>query len=315
MTKAFLIGAGATKAQYATAPLCNDFFQRLSEKNNKLFNFLKNAVKTHINRDIEKLNIEYVMKLYDSFPETLKTQFMVSIYRAIYDLLAKTTGSLEGEIRTAMQRANVLYVTHFQTLLLDPRIDETDFFMTLNYDLYLDREVLTIEKKIDYGIDPKSLYHDYAFKSNEQNFSVYHLHGALNWRNAGNKIQVEIGAIEPVQGRKGSNLCIVPPGRKALELYPAMQTVWKTAEYRLLNEANELVVIGCSLNPGDKELCNLVKKFVDKNGSKNVTVIYNINNDMNYVKIDQEYMKIIKGPFKVYRNGLNNNAIEFILKK
>jgi len=315
MTKAFLIGAGATKAQYDTAPLCNDFFQRLSEKNNKLFNFLKNAVKSHINRDIEKLNIEYVMKLYDNFPETLKTQFMVSIYRAIYDLLAQTTGSLERDIRSAMQRANTTYVTQFQTLLLDPRIDETDFFMTLNYDLYLDREVLTIQKKIDYGIDPKSLYHDYAFKSNEQNFSVYHLHGALNWRNASNKIQVEIGAIEPVQGRKRSNLCIVPPGRKALELYPAMQSVWRIAEYRLLNEADELVIIGCSLNLGDKELCNLVKKFVDKNGSKNVTIVYNTDNNMDYFRIDQEYGKTIKGTFRVVRSGLNNNAIEFILKK
>ena len=131
MTKAFLIGAGATKAQYDTAPLCNNFFQRLSEKNDKLFKFLKNSVKSYANRDIENLNIEYVMKLYDKFPETLKTQFMVSIYRAIYDLLAKTTESLEVNIKTAMQRANPTYVTQFQTLLLDPRIDENDFFMTL----------------------------------------------------------------------------------------------------------------------------------------------------------------------------------------
>ena len=113
----------------------------------------------------------------------------------------------------------------------------------------------------------------------------------------------------------GSNLCIVPPGRKALKLYPAMQSVWRIAEYRLLNEADELVIIGCSLNSEDKELCILVKKFVDKNGSKNVTIVYNTNNDMDYVRIDQGYWKTIKGTFRVFRSGLNNNAIEFILKK
>ena len=157
---------------------------------------------------------------------------------------------------------------------------------------------------------------------NTSHFSVYHLHGSLNWEIIRDKINIDVGAITPQHNRLGSNLCLVPPGQK--ELNPVLKSIWATAEERLL-KADELIIIGCSLNPEDIRLIGVIKKFVDKKGADNVKIIYLSNqlesdyqkgitqkgNTITYSPPDpseSNYDEIIGDGFKKYTYGFNINA-------
>lgn len=184
--------------------------------------------------------------------------------------------------------------------------------MTLNYDLYLDREILYEQDKINYGFAKNNIEKcemNYAY---ETDFSVYHLHGALNWEKVDDRIKIHFGAHHPKYMGSGFNLCLVPPGYT--KKHPLLDPIWKAAENRLLH-ADELIIIGCGLNPMDKELRDLITKFVNKKGSQNVKIVYKAKGAQDYFRIDEEYAKTVGNKFKVHRDGFNNQAIDFILGK
>jgi hypothetical protein len=326
MTRAFLIGAGATKSQYNRAPLNNDFFT-LIRFEKKLYSALSNTIQPYLKEDLKKTNVEDVMIKSYEFPSSVRNSFLENLHLAIYNLLAEPTDSDLNHYDRQKP------ATLFKTLLNDERLDKSDFFMTLNYDLYLDREVYSVLKKIDYGLKP-SLIHwiDSSLTlSSEPDFSVYHLHGSLNWGDYNDKVSLHMRAIEPQYSRSGSNLCLVPPGKK--ELNPILKYIWSNAEKRLL-EADELIIIGCSLNPDDTELINLVKKFVNERGPDNIKIIYKDENLKSWggnnwpISIENNpqyeyYTKVIEKVFRAYPYGFNllgppNNpeygAIEYIFK-
>ena len=144
--------------------------------------------------------------------------------------------------------------------------------------------------------------------------SVYHLHGALNWTFAGNnrdKIDIEKGAVLPSWRRGNNNLCLVPPGKK--ELYPILKQLWKVSEERLI-KSDELIVIGCSLNPNDNELNSLISKFVKLKGSNKVKII--TSNDSQSIN---NYHRIIGQGLNLDNHGFNlinptgyKGSLEFI---
>jgi hypothetical protein len=174
---------------------------------------------------------------------------------------------------------------------------------------------------IDYGFKESFVQSTGAFPlSFGKQFSVYHLHGSLNWRLMGDKIKVNFGAIHPQYSRMGSNLCLIPPGKK--ELNPILKHIWYTAEKRLL-KADELIIIGCSLNPKDYELMDLLKKYVEANGSETIKFIHNnlIENRFVRNKFLNYFQNYIGRGFKDYQFGFNligpegsSGAIEFIFK-
>ncbi|MBU3905361.1 MAG: hypothetical protein KJ906_04415 [Nanoarchaeota archaeon] len=326
MVKAFLIGAGATRAQYFReshrAPLSVDFFELLAMRNRQLFRDIEKAIRPYINETLQDSNIEEVMTLSQKFPQSTNTSFQESLYQAIYELLAEPTESNESDINRYIRGNIGRGPTNFKILLNDPRLKEKDFFMTLNYDLYLDREVLTIQGSIDYGIDIRIINKDDMINRNyeirfprESIFSIYHLHGSLNWELLTNgTIHIKKGPVQPRHTRIGSNICLIPPGIK--ELTPVLQSIWKIAEQRLLL-ADELIIIGCSLNPEDKQLIELIKKFVKKHGANSVKIIYKSENTDS--KLLDNYCDIVGKGFKNYPYGFDINgpgdkpgAIEFI---
>jgi len=326
MVRAFLIGAGATRAQYEKAPLNHDFFKLLIRKNKILYEHIADFVEPHLEKIIPppafpslfKVSVEDVMELSYNFPESIRTAFLESLYTTIYELLAETTQSDETTIKSIeIGNTTKRGPTLFKTLLNQSRLKDEDFFMTLNYDLYLDREILSAQGNIDYGVSSELL----AGSPLPLNFnkmsplSLYHLHGSLNWAlQKNNKIFITRWAVNPHYSRKGSNLCLIPPGKK--ELNPILDKVWSTAKRRLL-QADELIIIGCSLNPKDSKLIELVKKFIDVKGIEKVKIIY--LEDSKNPSNNPEYTKTLGKGFKVYPHGFIYNgprgkpgAIEFI---
>ncbi|MFA5795116.1 MAG: hypothetical protein WC980_08670 [Candidatus Brocadiia bacterium] len=267
MSRAFLIGAGATRAEYPGAPLSDDFLKLLGGRNPALYQRIKESVIPHIGgeKQLYDANIEDLMDISYKFPKEVQNTLLDSVHSAIYELLADTTQSDVAYIHNYINGNVIREPSLFKTLLLDGRLNKDDFFMTLNYDLYLDREVLLINNgRIDYGIRDEFKLFDNDISLRllpDQIFSVYHLHGSLNWQLTGDKITVLRGAIRPKYTRDGSSVCIVPPGRK--ELNPSLKSIWDVAESRLKN-ADELIIIGCSLNPDDIELIDLLKKGPDR---------------------------------------------------
>ena len=277
MARAFLIGAGATKAQYNEAPLSSNFFEILSDKNKQLFDEIASTMKQYIDKKLSLCNVEDLVVLAYDIPVSYQTSFLNCIYKAIYELLAKSTKSNIEYMKEYIYPSTVEPSTLFYTLLNDNRLNEEDFFMTLNYDLYLDREILSIKREIDYGLNSEyieSMKDIQVVASNK--FSLYHLHGVLNWEMMGDKVKIHLGAKLPRYIRSNSDLCIVPPGKK--ELFPVLLSIWSKSKERL-SQADELIIIGTSLNPKDTELIELIKGFIDKNGIDRVKIIYKYSSD------------------------------------
>lgn len=255
---------------------------------------------------------------YD-FTQSHKTLLFENIYKSIFELLSESTESninlMESYIDGRYQRPQTL----FKTLLNDPRLNKNDFFITLNYDLYIDREVYAFQNKINYGIPKKFINQSNMRITRDTNFSIYHLHGSLNWENISNNIiNIRIGAVLPKQNEHGPNICLIPPGKK--ELNPILKLVWNTCEKRLL-KADELILIGCSLNKDDTELINLLSNYIENNKSETIKNIYldPKNDPATSRRLSVYYKKILGGGIKEYPYGFTlteprhkSNAIEFI---
>ena len=313
MTRAFLIGAGATKAQYDNAPLSYDFFNKLRSNYNPFFSAINQSISKYIKNmgPLEKLNVEDVMKLSYDFPDVNRTSFLDSLHSSIYRLLVNSTQSDPGYFQSYVKGEQLTHPTLFLNLLNDSSLNKEDFFMTLNYDLYLDREILYRQQKINYGITKDNYKQSKITVVNEAELSLYHLHGSLNWNFVGdNKININNGAIIP-QYRGGSNICLVPPGVKKLE-EPVLKSIWSIAKKRLL-KSDELIIIGCSLNLEDTELINLIKGFVDKKGSDKIKIIY--LKDQNSQEFEKNYKEVFGDNYKRYHHGFNLEAIEFLFDR
>ena len=302
MVRAFLIGAGATKAQYTETPLTSDFFRKLKDKNHELFKSISNNLPSYIKEEkpLLEINIEQIMNLSYDFDESIRNSFIQEVYLSIYELLAVTTESTETDINYAINGVLRGLPTLFNKLINEPRLNDEDFFMTLNYDLYLDREIVYHQKSIDYGLPKDRISGNMPLQLNGNNLSVYHLHGALNWifdGNSRNDINIAKGAVMPSWRRGNHNLCLVPPGKK--DLYPILKQLWQVAEERLM-KADELIIIGCSLNPDDEELIKLISKFVNLKGSNKVKII--TSNDSQSIN---NYNKIIGQNLRIRSHGFN----------
>ncbi|OQX56565.1 MAG: hypothetical protein B5M53_00750 [Candidatus Cloacimonas sp. 4484_209] len=58
MSRAFLIGAGATKAEYRDAPLSKNFFKFVGRQDKELFKAIKDTIEPHISQPLQKSNVE-----------------------------------------------------------------------------------------------------------------------------------------------------------------------------------------------------------------------------------------------------------------
>jgi hypothetical protein len=305
VVKAFLIGAGATKAQYPTAPLSRDFLSKIDPP---LLKAINKVAKPLVSSDITNYSIEDIMFLAGSLVKSQKDYFLTNINLAIHDVITRTT--FNDEI-TKYPRGPE---TTFKTLLRDDRLEPDDFFLTLNYDLCLDREIYSIQNSIDYGLIKNVINHS-DIHQEEGRFSLYHLHGSLNWQIMANgKLDILTQAFEPRHDRAGSNLCLAPPGLKNLN--EILQILWLTVE-RKIETADELIIIGCSLDTQDHELLRLLYRLKEKNVKVKIIHLAEDKNSGYY----DNYQEVFEDDFEDYPYGffvespfddLQGGAIEFI---
>lgn len=277
------------------------------------FNNINNTLKPYLEKPLETYNIEELMNMAYQFPKSVQIRFNNSIYNSIYDLLGKQTECTSDQINNLRSQMDEREESLFRTLLLHPDLIEEDFFITLNYDIILDRELFFIQNSVDYGFPSTTA--SSQLDVDHHKFSIYHLHGALNWRfsDISSELVITTYAIQPTITRSGCNICLVPPGKK--ELFPVLKPIWDITEIRLKN-ADELIIIGCSLNPDDTELIELLKKFKCKNDGKNVKVI---SIEKPGSALTNYYAKLFGPKYRYYEHGFTlhgpnkgEGAIEFI---
>lgn len=311
MVRAFLIGAGATKAEFPNAPLSNDFFKKILNVNRPLYASLDRIFNPYIKRKLVNANIEDMMILcYNDFSDSQRESILANIYLAISEILSRF--SFTGSITSPNRGPE----TSFKTLLRDSRISQQDFFITLNYDLYLDREIYTKLRGVDYGIDRKFISGQNFTLLDNPFHSIYHIHGSLNWEfKPKEKIYLQSSGVAPMYDMYGSNICLVPPGKKKIN--PILESIFIKAKNRLLT-ADELIIIGCSLNPDDKMLINIINKFDTKKGPGHVKIIHN---EMSEEHINYKNFRNAVSSYENYPYGFNiegphgnpkDGAIEFI---
>jgi hypothetical protein len=315
MSRAFLIGAGATKAVYADAPLSNDFLKKLhaADEGSSIYRALEETASKEIPANVSRyndqpfyeFNIEELVTISESFSQSSRNKFLADLYNALYILIADPTESTQQQMEDAIAGRTVQEPhTLFHTLLTDPRLKPDDFFMTLNYDLYLDREVMRTTRSIDYGLPVTGAAKRRGVPLVDSGrYSVYHLHGSLNWvRNAG-KLDIYLGAQLPIAMVDGCNLCLAPPGRKDLDA--TLEAVWGKVKERL-QQADELIIIGCSLNCQDSHLMDLVNGFINNKGGQKVKAIYLGDAD------ERNFGRILEHNKR--NNGFTLDSIEFIFE-
>jgi len=326
MTRAFIFGAGATRAEEASCPLDTDFFKMLARYHkflaNKLFEELSEDMPEFSKAETLEISLEDVLTRIESFSSARCKHLQELIYKGIYLLLAGSTKSNEGFELTFR---NLSPTTYHKTLVSE--CNTNDFFITLNYDLTLDMAVWEDRADynnrasfVDYGfLEQQQIKEDFGelFVTGKQEKSIYHLHGSLNWgRRKNDKITVYPRAMPPLRSGSHLNPFIIPPGRKE---YPQpIKDIWNTAEERL-KEADELIIVGCSLNRADEELLKLVKGWVEQHpdGVKKVISKTPRETGVNGTgkMLDDYYRDLLGEDTLIFEEGFGLDAIEFIFKE
>lgn len=161
---------------------------------------------------------------------------------------------------------------------------KNDSILTLNYDCYLEN-LLTLRKKWD----PYSGYGEFLSKSNKEkenknilNINIYKLHGSVNFHTvvksinkmtniAKVDIDYEINSgddnfpnldVSRIIGGTIKEYFIAPSYFKQFN-YKGILQIWREAAYKT-QQADVLVIIGCSLRNEDYPLLFLVSQFNEK---------------------------------------------------
>lgn len=340
MVKAFILGAGATCADFPNAPLDSNFFK------------LMNSRRPELDSKFGKIIPKYIEKGWEEVFNSLltlghaKERYVRSaIYKAIYTLIAEETGSNMG-VEILSKQSHLYKPTLHHTLV--NMCNDSDFFITLNYDLVLDMAVwennLYLNRKatkVDYGIElsPNAREHmaktrvsvespDYMATTIVKEYdrivvytscdkkSIYHLHGSLNWAIGPNRIIVYDHALTPFYTSAGISPLIIPPGLK--EYPPLIKDIWNTAKERL-QKADELIIIGCSLNPDDTELLNLITNWVEKHPDGVKKVVSKdpktISVPQKEMMLDDYYRSFLGKDTQIYENGFDLDSIDWIFSK
>lgn len=312
MTKAFILGAGATRAVYPNCPLDNDFFDKLRSFCPDLEGRLSEEL-SKIMPEFRKAGLEKVLMTIESESSpTTKMHLREDIYKGIYRLIAEHTDSNIGFDQTFN---NPKPTTYHKTLV--SKCNDNDFFITLNYDLTLDMAVWADRADynnkwsiIDYGFSEGDKLGSNLFVVNmDHKKSVYHLHGSLNWGiKKDGEMKAYRSAIPPLRSSSQLNPFIVLPGPKE---YPTpIENIWNAAKRRL-EGADELIVIGCSLNPGDRKLLELIGEWLIGHFGAKKKVVYLKQN-----KGDKWYYNEMLGEDTLFFDkGFNLEAIEFIFNE
>lgn len=325
MVRCFLIGAGASAAQSdilgligEKLPLNKDFLSQLEYTCPAEFASLYEVYRDYSGNEstgsFTSLTLEDFSNLARTFEESTQKTILKTLYKSIHKLISKPSQSTLNKVELYLSGNYSGAPPYYEQLL--ETCDENDFFVSLNYDLILDRCIMrerTIRnvgsKSIDYGLDPSHIRTDTTITvQNDNKFTVYKPHGSVNWQKSGggDKIFISLGALDQ-DNPTNENLVAVLPINKEPE-FPS-NLLWEIATERA-KKADELIILGCSLQKEDKMLI----KFIDEwklSGNNKVKIVCSSNNRIRYEEL---FGKLDERNF--FAKGFRTNCIStFIFPK
>ena len=237
-------------------------------------------------------------------PASLRTSAQTILYQAIYDLLCLRSKSKDVDIIKYLAGKDVTYSASGGMYVQCPSplyeqlfygLKSEDFFISLNYDLILDKCVMK-RRFLDAGskyVDGAIITVDYGFSSSYASTSVdlrliqdniltiYKPHGSFNWiKGAHGQIEVRPGAKDSFQlGKDGDCEVVAVLPIDKTKVFPS-NVIWDAAKKRV-KEADELIVLGCSLQSTDLDLMELISIWKAA-GHKNVKVVCNSDSNKKY---------------------------------
>ncbi len=306
-TRAFLIGAGASLACKPQLPLDANFFNILRRTYNVQYSAISNTLARsnpkYGNDKLQDFGLEEIIMAAENISDSEQIVFHNSIMKGIHRLIVSP---IEAEDPSEP-------LNYYDVLVRHPKFSYNDFFINLNYDIMLDRAIWNLSKyrtghkTIDYGFDGNGTVKASGSVQllNDKAATIFKPHGSLNWLSTKQNDIVIHDHMEPIDWI--DDTLILPPGKKTME---KTRTQWLNMEHRL-SQADELIIIGCSLSKNDQELNNIVMKyFGHKNiGAKKVKVITRQVNDKNK---EIQFREIFGEKMLFHQDGFSYGAIEFI---
>jgi len=319
--RVFLIGAGASAALSRNIPITKTILPSLVELsayklyaddrtsaineylNSKAIPSLEHWKTTYIDTQ-KQPNLEELIETALVEDTPLGRGFYEAILHAFYQLIEKPLAQILNE-----QRQTVYWA-------LVRQLKADDVVLSLNYDTALDSSISNFYHRggvgmpyhINYGPNSALAFEDIL--PNRALPVLLKLHGSFNWISELNKIRVYRKGKVPQVNYEGWNVQVVPPHitKGRLPRHKVLDEVWECADSYTKDAVDDLVVIGCSLQPYDVELTQLLSKFTPST-VKLITLKRNEQNYNELVQRCQDIFKIDKSKLRIWGKGFTREGL------
>ena len=315
--RCFLIGAGASCAIGLTSslqiPLDNTFFGLLALRDSVLYSNIDRMLKAQFNGipDLKELSLETVEdRVAESDPvykKQLDSQLKTAVFRLLGDNISVSNDRVLPDLRAGRTTSSFtqLGLPNLQMYhLLLQNMSEDDCFVCLNYDILLDLAILSSGRSINYGDHMQSLIGNDHWPGDQPNpVKLYKPHGSLNWNEAGSPNSY---VLAPLNIRIATRISVLND--------PFLLGLWKQAEKRLV-DVDQLVIIGCSLSPQDKNLSEFLQRWKEMSQTKETMTKAIFANNARTKDYENRLLPGYRGTVKTYPNGFDERSIPFIFEE
>lgn len=183
------------------------------------------------------LDFEQLITFLEDSPTRIYRDFSDQIRDAFSSVLIERLDAVEKELG---QNSSRLYAALVDMYSVQGTAETLGGFLTLNYDLLLERALIELGRGVDYGVNTSTL------GDPSSAVKVLKLHGSFGWSEEW-PIHAEL--------RHTPGFWIPPGIRKSKNEYP-FNAIWGSA--RELLACDVLRIIGCNLGPNDWDLVSLL---------------------------------------------------------
>jgi NAD-dependent SIR2 family protein deacetylase len=186
--------------------------------------------------------------------------------------------------------------------------EELPAFISMNYDIVLDKAIRAAGYGLEYGFYGR---HGDHFKSKER-VPLYKLHGSLNWslcplcgeiseheEKVAHLLFKESNVISCLncRGENSQTVIIAPTLYKSYGI-SRLQNIWDGAG-EAVSQSDRLVIIGYSLAPADTSIIATIKRALNTENKDREIIVINPNQRAceRYRQIFGEKCRITRGPF------------------
>lgn len=285
MKRIFFIGAGATKADYPSAPLLNDLMSEILSKNDVSIKKISNIkkfisdyfFKVDLSKNKNLPSIQDVLSFIDIALQEdgyfkYNKKELIEIRNDITYIMSKL---LEEKLKKTEQSTNSLFVK---------KLTNNDAVLTTNYDIVLDNCFFSRYNNINYGVrgrfaidsdslDPKGRITpaQYLCDFDSEIVPLLKLHGSLNWLYCDRCDEFDVTLFKKgsIQCMDASVRCInkmCTDNYQSLVVSPSfiknyknriIKKVWDAAEKRI-SEAEQIIFIGYSMPEDDYAIKSMI---------------------------------------------------------